>query len=123
MKLLACRQCDLVHEIPWLDNRATARCSRCNAVLFRSHSDTFNCTIAWTLSALVLFLVAINFPFLGITAKGVERHTGLMTGIYEIYGQEMTGLAILVMLTCVIAPTIQMTEAIQSNVENLTPRS
>lgn len=108
MKFLACRQCDLIHEMPVLSGRSTTICVRCGSVLFRSRVDSFNRTVAWTLSAAVLFLVAINFPFLGISSNGIVRQTGLLTGIYEIYRQEMTMLAILVMLTCVIAPIIQM---------------
>jgi len=105
---IACRQCDLVQNVPSVEGRATARCARCNAVLFRTRVNTVDCTIAWTLSALILFMVAISFPFLGINSNGLERHTSLLTGIFEIYGQGMVSLAILVALTCVLVPVMQM---------------
>lgn len=91
-----------------MPDRGLARCVRCDSVLFRTRAKTFDHTIAWTVAALVLFLVAVSFPFLGIRTGGVERHTALLTGINEIYRQGMTGLAVLVMLTCFISPVIQM---------------
>ena len=109
MHQIACYHCDLVHEVPALPQRATARCGRCGSILFRTHADSIDCTIAWTIAAFVLFLIAINFPFLGIKTNGIERHSALLTGVNEIYRQGMTGLSILVMLTCVISPVIQMT--------------
>lgn len=108
MQQIACQHCDLVHQVPSVQGRATARCVRCHAILFRTRLDTIDCTIAWTLSALILFLVAVSFPFLGIDSSGIERHTSLLTGVLEIYGQGMVGLAILVALTCVLVPLMQM---------------
>ncbi len=109
MHQIACQHCDLVQSIPQLPDRATALCVRCGSVLFRARPDSINKTIAWAVAGVVLFLVAINFPFLGMKTNGIERHTALLTGIHEIYRQGMVGLAILVMLTCVLAPMMQMT--------------
>jgi paraquat-inducible protein A len=41
-------------------------------------------------------------------SSGIERHTALLTGIQEIYNQGMVGLAFLVLITCVLAPLVQM---------------
>jgi len=108
MSLIACSHCDLIHDLQLAPGRATVRCVRCDAMLLRTRVDTVDRTIAWTLSALILFLVAICFPFLGINSSGLERHTSLLTGIFEIYGQGMVSVAILVALTCVLVPLMQM---------------
>lgn len=108
MSRIACHECDLVHELPPLPDRATARCVRCGSVIFRTRVNTVDHTLAWTIAALVLFLIAITFPFLGIRSGGIERHTALLTGIAEIYKQDMVGLATLVLLTCVLVPLLQM---------------
>lgn len=105
---ISCSQCDLIHKIPPVATHANAYCVRCGAELFRSRPDTINRSIAWTLSSAVLFLVAVSFPFIALVSQGVERQTGLLTGVYEIYMQGMTSLAILVALTCVVSPIIQM---------------
>lgn len=108
MQSIACQKCDLVHELPPLPARATVLCVRCGSVIFRTKLDTINRTIAWTIAALVLFAVAITFPFLDIRSGGVERQTALLTGIREIYRQDMVGLATLVLVTCVIVPLMQL---------------
>lgn len=108
MRQTACHECDLVLTLPPLPVRSVARCVRCGSVLLRAKPDSINRTIAWTIAGLILFLIAISLPFLGMKSGGTERHTALLTGIYEIYRQEMFGLAFLVLLTCVLAPFIQM---------------
>lgn len=108
MYQIACHECDLLHAIPTMPGGASARCVRCGAVFFKAKIDSVNRTIAWTVAGVTLFLVAVTFPFLGMKSGGIERHTGLLTGIHEIYRQEMVGLAFLVMLTCVLAPLVQL---------------
>lgn len=108
MQQTACHGCDLIQGLPTLPERATARCLRCGSVLLRGKVDSINRTIAWTIAGMVLYLIAVTFPFIGMQTGGIERHAGMLTGIHEIYRQGMTGLALLVVLTCVVAPLAQM---------------
>lgn len=108
MQQIACHACDLIHDLPEMPNRASARCVRCGTVLLHSKPDSVNRTIAWATAGVVLYGVAVTFPFLGMRSGGLERHTALLTGIREIYTQGMTGLAILVLMTCVIVPILQL---------------
>lgn len=108
MELLACHECDLVHRIPPVPSRATARCVRCGSVLFRSKKDSIDRTLAFTLAGLVLFVVACSFPFLAMENAGIVQETALLTGVYNLYVQNMPALATLVLFTCVVVPLIQM---------------
>ncbi|PLX85057.1 MAG: paraquat-inducible protein A [Desulfuromonas sp.] len=108
MHQTACHECDLLQHVPDLQPGASARCLRCGSLLFRHKADSINRTLAWTLAGMVLFLVAVTFPFLGMESGGIKRHTALLTGIMEIYRQGMLGLACLVLLTCVVVPLVQM---------------
>jgi paraquat-inducible protein A len=108
MNLLACHECDLVHKIPAVPERAAARCVRCGAVLFRAKPDSVDRTLAFTLAGLVLFVVACSFPFLAMKNAGIVQETALLTGVYNLYEQKMPGLATLVLLTCVLVPLAQM---------------
>lgn len=108
MNLLACHECDLVHRIPQVPARAAARCIRCGAVLLRAKVNSIDRTIAFALAGIVLFVVACSFPFLGMENAGIVQETALFTGIYNLYMQKMTGLASLVLLTCVLIPASQM---------------
>lgn len=108
MQQLACHECDLVQTIPPLPARATAQCARCGAVLFRARADSINRTLAWTISGLILYVVAVTFPFLAMKSGSLVQQTSLLTGVRQLYNQDETLLASLVMLTCVIIPLFQM---------------
>jgi len=108
MNPMACHQCDLVQQIPPVPDRAAARCPRCEAVLFRTRVNTIDRTLAWTIASLVLYCVAVSFPFLTLNISGIERQTSLLTGIVEIYQQGLVWVAILVLVTCVVVPFMQM---------------
>lgn len=108
MHLIACHECDLIHSIPPMPARAAARCVRCGSVLFRSKADSINRTLAWTIAGLVLYVVAVTFPFLAMRSGSIIRETGLLSGIHQLYDQGIIPLAALVLLTCVLIPLLQM---------------
>lgn len=108
MHQIACHECDLVQLLPLVPERASAICARCGSTLFRTKADSINRTLAWTFAGLVFFMVAITFPFMEMRSEGFVRRTDLLTGIYVIYGKGMTSLSFLVLITCVLAPLIQM---------------
>lgn len=105
--LIACHDCDLLHRLP---ERATGTllCSRCGGVLRRKKPETVERSLAWTTAALILFILSNSFPFLAMKSGGFVQETTLLTGIHELWKQEMRGLASLVLLTCVLVPLAQM---------------
>ena len=65
-------------------------------------------TLAFAFAGLILFILANSFPFLGMRIGAQMRETTLITGIYELYVQGMQIVAILVLITTVVAPVFQM---------------
>ena len=108
MHQIACHECDLIHNIPAMPSRAAAVCIRCGCVLFRSKNDSIDRTLAWTFAGLVLYIVAVSFPFLAMKNGPIFNETGLLTGIQLLFKQGIIPLATLVFLTCVLIPLIQM---------------
>jgi len=108
MQLRACHECDLIHEIPPLGVRATVRCTRCGAVLYRVRPNSIDRTLAWTFAGLILFGLAVSFPFLALKTDVVIHHTSLLTGVSKLYAQQESFLAFVVLLTCVLIPLLQM---------------
>ncbi len=108
MHQIACHECDLVQEIPPLPAPATACCLRCGSVLFRTKVDSINRTLAWTIAGLVLYVVAVTFPFLAMKNGAIGNQTGLLSGIQQLYHQGIISLATLVLLTCLLIPLLQM---------------
>ena len=105
---IACHECDLVHHIKTLPAKGAAHCMRCNSVLYKHIPNSVDRTLAFAFAGLILFIMANSFPFLGLRIGAQIRETTLITGIYELYVQGMQVVAILVLITTVLAPFIQM---------------
>ena len=106
--LIACHECDAIHRIKPLPAKATAYCIRCGAVLYKHKPNSLERTLAFALAALILFILANSFPFLGMRIGSQVRETTLITGIHELYIQGMQVIAVLVLLTTILVPFIQM---------------
>ncbi len=106
--LIACHECDLLHRVEPLPHGGVAKCRRCGAVLYRDKPDSLDRTLALTIAGLILFVVANVFPFLAFKIQGQMTQTTLSTGIKELYAQDMVLVALLVLLTCIVVPLVQL---------------
>ena len=106
--LIACHECDLLHRVQPLPDGGAARCVRCDAVLYYQKKDSLDRTLALTIAGLVLFIVANTFPFLAMKSGGLVRETTLITGVKGLYLQGMESLALLVFLTSILVPFVQI---------------
>lgn len=106
--LMACHECDLIHRIKPLPRKGVANCIRCGSVLHRDKPNSIERTLAYSLAGLVLFVLANSFPFLALKTDTQLHQTNLITGIAVLYDQGMQGLAILVMITTILAPAAQL---------------
>ncbi len=101
---LACPACDLVFDVAGLRHRETARCSRCGHFLTGYRADELNRVMAFTVSALILLLLACSFPFLEFRASGLESLMTLPQTAFELYRNGMPYLAFLVAAFIIIIP-------------------
>ena len=108
MNQIACHECDLIHSVPEMPEKAKAKCVRCGAILFQKKKDSINRTLAWTFSGVILYLVAVSFPFLAMKSGAIVQKTALITGVQQLYQQGEWVLAILVFMTCIVIPFMQM---------------
>ena len=106
--LIACHECDLIHRVKPLPKKGVANCIRCGSVLYRHKSNSIDRTLALSLAGLILFVLANAFPFLALKMESQIHQTNLITGIKVLYSQGMQPLAILVLLTTILAPLAQL---------------
>ena len=106
--LIACHECDLLQRLPERQGKYVARCSRCNAMLHRGVENSIDRTLALTLAGVILFAVANSFPFLAFKLQGQETRTTLITGVLDLYNQGKWEIAILVLLTTIVVPLLQL---------------
>jgi paraquat-inducible protein A len=105
---IACHECDLLYELPPLPEGSVAKCSRCGGVLHRHKRDSLDRTLAWTIAGLILFTVANAYPFLALKSEGLVHETTLITGVEQLYKQDMRSVAVLVFLTSILFPFLQL---------------
>ena len=106
--LVACPHCDLLQRLPDLAPGASARCPRCNEELWRRREDSLNRTLALTLAALVLYVIANSVPMLGLTAVGHQASTTVFGGAVQLWRDGEEIVAGLVLFAAVIAPGLQI---------------
>ena len=106
--LIACLHCDLLQRLPELAPGASARCPRCNKELWRCREDSLNRTLALTLAAAVLYVIANSVPMLGLTIVGRDASTTVFGGARHLWDNGQQIVAVLVLFTAVIAPALQI---------------
>ena len=106
--LIACQHCDLLQRLPELEPGASARCPRCSKELWRRREDSLNRTLALTLAAAVLYVIANSVPMLGLTIVGRGASTTVIGGAEHLWDNGQQIVAVLVLFTAVIAPALQI---------------
>jgi len=106
--LVACHDCDLLQWEPEVPAGGCARCSRCDAELWRHRRDSVERTLALTVAGAVLFAVANSFPFLGFHMQGQVTETTLSSGVRQLFAQGQWPVASLVLFTTIVAPALQL---------------
>ena len=101
---LACPSCDLVFDVSDLADGETARCSRCGHVLTRYRADELSRVMAYTVSALILLVLACSFPFMEFKASGLENMMTLPQAAVELWRNDMPDLAFLVAAFIILIP-------------------
>lgn len=106
--LVACRHCDLLQRLPALAPGASARCPRCDEELWRHREDSLDRTLALSLAAAVLLVIANTMPMLGLSAVGRAASTTVFGGAVQLWNDGQELVAGLVLLTAVVAPMLQV---------------
>ncbi|MBK7768748.1 MAG: paraquat-inducible protein A [Sulfuritalea sp.] len=107
-QLIACHECDLMQrEVP-LPRGGVAFCGRCGAELYRSHPDSFERTLAFTVAAIFLFAIANAFPIVGVKLQGQVIQTTLFDTVRTLYSEDMKSVAVLVFVTAMLMPAIKL---------------
>jgi paraquat-inducible protein A len=105
-ELIACHECDALHQRDPIPPGARASCYQCGCELYRHIPHSLNRTLALYLSTLLLFVLANCFPFLSLQLGGRVVQTALFSGGWTLYQLGMPELGLLVFLTSVIFPLV-----------------
>ena len=104
MTIIACHECDLLQREIALPPGRTARCVRCGAKLYRVENRSIDHTLALTLTAAVLFILANMFPIIGLQIQTTRNDTSLVSAVHTLWNQGMWPVAGLVFFTTFLVP-------------------
>ena len=107
-QLIACHDCDLLQRDIPLKPGCAASCSRCGAVLYRNATDSIGRTLAYTLAAAVLFVIANLFPIFAIEVQNSRSAINLLGAVSSLWDQQMQFISLIVFVTTILIPALEM---------------
>lgn len=102
--IVACLDCDMLQRIPALEAGATARCRRCGRAIAFSRPDSIERTLALTVAAAILLIIANVTPLMGLSVSGRQSSTTIFGGAMEMWLQGQPVTAMLVVSCSMVAP-------------------
>jgi paraquat-inducible protein A len=106
--LIACPECDLLQAETPLPPRRTACCRRCGVALYRSTSHSLDRSLAFSLAAVVLLVIANMLPIAGLDVRGQHTETTLWGAVQALYDQDRVAVSVLVFVTTLFAPATEL---------------
>jgi len=103
----ACPDCDLLVSIAPLGHNERALCPRCDAVLARG-GRSMDSVFALTLAGIVLWFASLLQPVLIFDFNGAQQAVSLWQAAFAMLDQDQWLLALLVAMTTLIAPLLQL---------------
>ncbi len=108
MRVIACHECDLIQwEIPLPPGR-TALCAQCGARLYRAASRSIDYTLALSLTAAIVFILANAYPIIGLQIQSTRNDTSLIMAVHTLWTQNMKIVASLVFFTTFLVPLVEL---------------
>lgn len=104
----ACDECDHLHVIPPLKSGERFKCGRCQHVILSVHKHVEGRILGTVFSALLMLSLALAFPFLGFSSRGVERSSTLWGSVDVLINQDYLILGSIVCLALFIFPAIYL---------------
>jgi len=105
-QIVACHECDLLHDRLPVPGGGVASCSRCGSMLYKSVPNSLNRSLALYLAALVCLALANTYPFLSLKLSGRMEENLLISGSVALWKAGMGELGLLVFLTSILFPAI-----------------
>jgi paraquat-inducible protein A len=103
---IACHGCDLLVNVAELKNGESASCPRCGHFLTKLRTDAYSRVLAYTVSGLILLVLANSFSFLSFAASGLESVITLRQTPGAVWDYGMPEVAIMVAAFIIIIPAV-----------------
>ncbi|MDZ5649775.1 paraquat-inducible protein A [Nitrospirillum sp. BR 11828] len=106
--LVACPECDALHERRPLPPGTKARCVRCQAVLYRRSYLEAEHQLALVTAAIVVYLIANCFPIVDLEIQGRSNSATLIGSVLSLWQEGREIVAVLVFATTQLFPLVDL---------------
>ncbi|WP_239495838.1 paraquat-inducible protein A [Yoonia maritima] len=106
--LVACHQCDTLHVAQDLPENARAYCQRCGTILMTSQPAAMARILSLALTAFIMMIAAVSFPFLTLDAQGLHNATSVLDAVLAFNKGFAIPLAVAVAFFIVVIPLIRL---------------
>src|SRR5215469_15042025 len=107
-RIFECPECGLHQALGALMPGSTAKCRRCDATLLSIPENALQRSLALVLTGLILLVVANTTPFMSLNIEGRFQQANLITGAIALWNQGLWPLAVVVLLTTMVAPLLTL---------------
>ena len=105
---IVCDGCDAVYTRAKLRRREVAHCPRCGTELDRHAGTQRQRMLPLTVAGLIMFAIANLFPIVEIEIRGLHSQVTLAGAIVTLTGENMSVVALLVLVTTLLFPLLQL---------------
>jgi paraquat-inducible protein A len=106
--LVICEECDLIQKKTPLKSGDEELCIRCGYSLYKSKPNGLQYSLVFALTAAVLFLLSNIYPIVTISSQGLNNSTTLLGVVQILYKDDMSLVAILVLVTTFLTPAFEI---------------
>ena len=106
--LIACPECDTLHRVAVVSDDARAYCRRCGTLLIAPRADALARIAGLSMTAAILMVAAIWFPFLDLAVAGHDNRISVMDAVMAFSSGPMVPLSFAVAALIVLIPSLRL---------------
>jgi paraquat-inducible protein A len=106
--LIACPVCDALHHETDVPTGASARCHRCHTVLMAPRAGAMTQIVMLSVTALVLMVAAVFFPFLELSASGLHQRSSVFDAVMTYSSGLLLPLSFALAALIIILPVLRL---------------
>ncbi len=101
---ISCKVCGAVNEC---DKESEVRCRRCGCKIYETKNRHFQLSLAFLITAVILYIPANIFPILKTYTLGSETDNTILGGVIALWEHGSYPIAVIVFLASIVVPIVK----------------
>ena len=105
---MLCHDCDLLIQNQVIDEGSKLQCPRCGNVIYKQKHNTIGKSLAFTITALILFYPAVTESIMSLSMGGKSQHQSIIEGARVLLQEKYYLVAILTFMCSLLIPLLRL---------------